>query len=40
MDQSEELIEEAKEITLRVIENLSDEQKQETETVQDEIRIF
>ena len=38
MDKSEELIEEAKEITLRVIENLSDEQKQETETVQDEIR--
>ena len=38
MDKSEELIEEAKEITLRVIGNLSDEQKQETETVQDEIR--
>lgn len=38
MDKSEELIEEAKEITLRVIENLSDEQKQETEAVQDEIR--
>ena len=38
MDESEELIEEAKEITLRVIENLSDEQKHETEIVQDEIR--
>ena len=38
MDKSEELIEEAKEITRSVIENLSDEQKQETETVQDEIR--
>ena len=38
MDKSEELIEEAKEITRRVIENLSDEQKQETETVQDEVR--
>ena len=38
MDKSEELIDEAKEITLRVIENLNDEQKQETETVQDEIR--
>ena len=38
MDQSEELIEEAKEITRRVIENLSDEQKHETEIVQDEIR--
>ena len=38
MDESEELIEEAKEITRRVIENLSDEQKHETETVQDEVR--
>ena len=38
MDKSEELIEEAKEITRRVIENLSDEQKRETEIVQDEIR--
>ena len=38
MDKSEELIAEAKEITRRVIENLSDEQKHETEIVQDEIR--
>ena len=38
MDKSEELIEEAKEITRRVIDNLSDEQKHETEIVQDEIR--
>jgi ribonuclease J len=38
MDESEELIAEAKEITRRVIENLSDEQKDETEIVQDEIR--
>ena len=38
MDKSEELIEEAKEITRNVIENLSDEQKEETEAVQDEIR--
>ena len=38
MDESEELIEEAKEITRRVIENLSDEQKHETEVVQDEVR--
>ena len=38
MDKSEELIEEAKEITRRVIENLSDEQKHEAEIVQDEIR--
>lgn len=38
MGESEELIAEAKEITRRVIENLSDEQKHETETVQDEIR--
>ncbi len=38
MDKSEELIDEAKQITLRVIQNLSDEQKAETETVQDEIR--
>ncbi len=38
MDESEELVEEAKEITRRVIENLSDEQKHEIETIQDEIR--
>ena len=38
MDESEELIEAAKEITRRVIENLSDEQKNETEGVQDEVR--
>ena len=38
MDESEELIEEAKEIMRKVIENLSDEQKHETETVQDEVR--
>ena len=38
MDKSEELIAEAKEITRRVIKNLSDEQKHETEIVQDEIR--
>lgn len=38
MDESEELIEKAKEITRKVIENLSDEQKHETEIVQDEIR--
>lgn len=38
MDESEELIEEAKEITRRVIENLSDEQKHETGIVQDGIR--
>ena len=38
MDKSEELMDEAKQITRRVIENLSDEQKDETETVQDEIR--
>ena len=38
MDESAELIETAKEITRRVIENLSDEQKHETEIVQDEIR--
>ena len=38
MDESEELIEEAKEITRNVIENLSDEQKHETEIVQDEVR--
>ena len=38
MDKSEELIAKAKEITRSVIENLSDEQKHETETVQDEIR--
>ncbi len=38
MKESEELMEEAKKITLRIIENLSAEQKQETEIVQDEIR--
>ena len=38
MDKSEELIEEAKEITRSVIENLSDEQMHETEIVQDEVR--
>ena len=38
MDKSEELIEKAKEITREVIENLSDEEKHETEIVQDEIR--
>ena len=38
MDESEELIEKAKEITLNVIESLSDEEKNETEIVQDEIR--
>ena len=38
MDKSEELMAEAKQITRRVIENLSDEQKDETETVQAEIR--
>ncbi|MXV85299.1 ribonuclease J [Candidatus Poribacteria bacterium] len=38
MDKSEELIEEVKEITQSIIENLSDEQKEETEAVQDEIR--
>ena len=38
MNKSEELIEEAKEITRNVIANLSDEQKHETETVQDEVR--
>ncbi|MYK96631.1 ribonuclease J [Candidatus Poribacteria bacterium] len=38
MDKSEELIEKAKEITREAIENLSDEQKYETEIVQDEIR--
>ncbi|MDE0481621.1 MAG: ribonuclease J [Candidatus Poribacteria bacterium] len=38
MDESEELFTEAKEITRSVIENLSDEQKHETEIVQDAIR--
>lgn len=38
MGESEELIEEAKEITRNVIENLTDEQKHETETVHDEVR--
>ncbi len=38
MDGSEELFNEAKEITRKVIGNLTDEQKQETEIVQDEIR--
>ncbi len=39
MDESEELVNEAKEITRHVIENLTNEQKQETEIVQDEIRV-
>lgn len=39
IDESEELINEAKEITRNVIDNLTNEQKQETEIVQDEIRI-
>ena len=38
MDKSEELIEEAKEITRKVIGNLSAEQMHETEIVQDEVR--
>ncbi len=38
MDESEELFTEAKEMTRNVIENLSDEQKHETEIVQDAIR--
>lgn len=38
IDESEELITEAKEISRNVIEKLTDEQKQETETVQDEVR--
>ncbi len=38
MNKAEELMAEAKEITCRVIENLSEEQKRETEIVQDEIR--
>ena len=38
MDESEDLFTEAKEITRKVIENLSDEQKHEMEIVQDEIR--
>ena len=38
MDESEDLFTEAKEITRKVIENLSDEQKHETEIVQDAIR--
>ncbi len=38
MDESEDLITQAKEITRSVIENLTDEQKQESEVVQDEIR--
>ncbi len=39
MDESEELVNEAKELTRHVIENLTNEQKQETEIVQDEIRV-
>ena len=39
MDESEDLMTEAKEITRSVIESLTDEQKQETEVVQEEIRI-
>ena len=38
IDESEELFTEAKEIMRNVIENMSDEQKHETEIVQDEIR--
>ncbi|MYF56257.1 ribonuclease J [Candidatus Poribacteria bacterium] len=38
IDDSEELFTEAKDITKNVIENLTDEQRQETETVQDEVR--
>ena len=38
MDESEELFNEAKELTRHVIDNLTNEQKQETEIVQDEIR--
>ena len=38
IDDSEELFTEAKNITKNVIENLTDEQRQETETVQDEVR--
>ena len=39
MDEAEDLMTEAKEITRSVIESLTDEQKQETEVVQEEIRI-
>ena len=39
MDEAEDLMTEAKEITRSVIETLTDEQKQETEVVQEEIRI-
>lgn len=39
MDESEELFNEAKELTRHVIDNLTNEQKQETEIVQDEIRL-
>ncbi len=39
MDDSEDLVTEAKDITRSVIEGLTDEQKQETEIVQEEIRI-
>ena len=39
IDESEELINEAKEIARHVIDNLTNEQKQETEIVQDEIRV-
>ncbi len=38
IDDSEELFTEAKNITRNVIKNLTDEQRQETETVQDEVR--
>ncbi len=38
IDDSEELFTEAKNITMTVIENLTDEQRQETETVKDEVR--
>lgn len=39
MDESEDLVTEAKDITRSVIEGLTDEQKEETEVVQEEIRI-
>ena len=38
IDESEELFNEAKNITKNVIGNLTDEQRQETETVKDEVR--
>ena len=39
MDESEDLMNEAKEIIIRAIEQLSPESKSEEETVQEEIRI-